>query len=98
MSIVTLPSGLGLIVPPPPDTGFIFENKQVPKFNEAVKLCEALHGGIPQLAIIGWDIAIDANERVKILEWNTGHCDIKFSEAMTGPCFRGLCWERFARS
>jgi hypothetical protein len=29
------------------------------------------------------------------IEWNGGHCDIKFSEATTGPCFTGLNWSRF---
>jgi hypothetical protein len=30
-----------------------------------------------------------------VLEWNSKHCDIKFSEASTGPCFLGLDWEQY---
>lgn len=81
-----------------PDTGVAFEGKRIPKFAEAVATCIDLHAALPQFAIIGWDIAIDRNERVKIIEWNADHPGIKFSEATTGPCFQGLGWEKFARS
>ncbi len=77
-----------------PDTGVAFENRCIPKFSEAVATCVGLHARIPQFAIIGWDIAIDRDEKVKIIEWNADHPGIKFSESTTGPCFRGLGWEK----
>ncbi len=76
-----------------PDTGVPFENKRIPKFTNAVTTCVELHAKRPQFAIIGWDVAIDRDEKIKIIEWNADHPGIKFSEATTGPCFRGLGWE-----
>jgi len=76
-----------------PGTGFEFAGREIPQFSEAVSICAALHDRIPQILVIGWDVAIDKFGEVKLMEWNTGHSDIKFSEAATGPCFRGLGWE-----
>ena len=78
-----------------PDTGFEYEGSAIPSFNKAASLCIDLHSTLLNIAIIGWDVAIEEKGQVKILEWNTGHCDIKFSEAVSGPCFLGLEWERY---
>ena len=80
-----------------PDTGFAFARQRIPGFPSAVKLCVSLHKKIPHLSIIGWDVAIARDEVIRILEWNSEHPDIKFSEATTGPCFVGLNWESFKR-
>ncbi|HEX3501632.1 MAG TPA: sugar-transfer associated ATP-grasp domain-containing protein [Stellaceae bacterium] len=80
--------------PAHPDTGFSFAKKRIPGFREATATCVALHRSFPHFAVIGWDVAIDRNDRVRLIEWNAAHCDIKFSEAATGPCFLGLGWER----
>ena len=40
-------------------------------------------------------MAICDDETTKVIEWNAKHCDIKFSEASTGPCFLGLGWEKY---
>jgi hypothetical protein len=78
-----------------PDTQVGFAGKRIPGFTNAVATCISLHASVPHFAVIGWDVAIDKDDQVKIIEWNGGHCDIKFSEAATGPCFVGLGWERF---
>jgi hypothetical protein len=52
-----------------------------------------LHATVPHFTIVGWDIAIGSDDEIKLIEWNGCHCDIKFSEATTGPCFTGLNWE-----
>jgi hypothetical protein len=77
-----------------PDSNVAFARKRIPGFEKAVRTCVSLHAAVPHFAIIGWDVAIDDDDQVKIIEWNGGHCDIKFSEAATGPCFVGLGWER----
>jgi len=77
-----------------PDTKVGFAGKCIPGFAKAVATCVSLHASVPHFAIIGWDVAIDKDDQIKIIEWNGGHCDIKFSEAATGPCFLGLGWER----
>jgi hypothetical protein len=80
-----------------PDTGYSFKNTRIPKFKEAIEVCVELHSKVPHFTIIGWDATIDNAEQVKIMEWNSSHCDIKFSEASTGPCFVGLDWEMYAK-
>lgn len=77
-----------------PDTNVVFAKQRIPCFSEAVDLCTNLHRSLPHFALIGWDVTIDADDEVKLLEWNAGHTDIKFSEATTGPCFLGLEWEK----
>jgi hypothetical protein len=80
-----------------PDTQARFAGKQVPAFAKAVQFCLDLHRRVPHFCILGWDIVIDTQEQIKLIEWNGAHCDIKFSEAATGPCFAGLGWELLAR-
>ena len=58
-------------------------------------MCIELHKKVPHITIIGWDMAICDDETTKVIEWNAKHCDIKFSEASTGPCFLGLGWEKY---
>lgn len=77
-----------------PDTQLSFSGKVIPHFQSASILCQALHQSCPHLTCIGWDVCIDRQNDVKIMEWNAGHNDIKFSEATSGPCFQGLGWER----
>jgi hypothetical protein len=77
-----------------PDTKVGFAGKRIPGLAKAIETCISLHRSVPHFAILGWDAAIDRDERVQIMEWNGGHTDIKFSEAVTGPSFLGLGWER----
>ena len=70
-----------------PDTGITFEGLVVPAFKNACIEVENLHNNYPFVQIIGWDVSINNEENIEIMEWNAGHNDIKFSEAMHGPCF-----------
>lgn len=76
-----------------PDTQLSFSGKVIPYFQNASSLCQALHQSCPHLTCIGWDVCIDRDNAVKVMEWNAGHNDVKFSEATSGPCFQGLGWE-----
>jgi hypothetical protein len=78
-----------------PVSGAIFRELQVPAYQRAAELACRLHAGVPQYLCIGWDLLIDPAERPWVLEWNTRHNGIGFSEAMTGPNFRGLNWESY---
>lgn len=79
--------------PEHPDSGFAFAGQLIPNFPRAIAECERLHRKLPNFAIIGWDVSITEDGEVRIIEWNAGHPDIKFSEATTGPCFSDLGWE-----
>lgn len=80
-----------------PDTGFRFAGQAIPRYEEAAALCKSLHQSCPHMLCLGWDLCIDQQERPRIMEWNARYNDIKFSEATTGPCFRGLGWENLWR-
>ena len=76
-----------------PDTNFVFSKKRIPLFKEAVETCIKLHASVPHFRIIGWDIAISEDEKIRLLEWNGALTDVVFHQATTGPCFSGLKWE-----
>lgn len=75
-----------------------FQGKLIPAFDECRKLVTTLHKRVPYVRCIGWDVTLDDKERVRIMEWNASHNDIKFSEATQGPCFSDLHWERLTKT
>jgi len=78
-----------------PDSNYSFSNTYIPRFRDAVEICVKLHSSIPHFPIVGWDVTVDYDEKVKVIEWNAGmpHPGIKFDEGTIGPCFTGLNWE-----
>ena len=78
-----------------PDSGFVFEGSQIPCFKDARDLCLQLHAKLPHDPIVGWDIGVTQSGKIEIMEWNSGHTDIKFSEATVGPIFAGCDFGRF---
>jgi hypothetical protein len=77
-----------------PDTKRTFAGVKIPAFAKAVATVLELHKRIPFARCVGWDLIIDREENVRLMEWNAEHNDIKFSEATQGPCFADLGWER----
>lgn len=77
-----------------PDSGVRFAGVKVPCFEQCMATVLRLHRKIPFARCIGWDVTVDANEQVKVMEWNGRHNEVKFSEATQGPCFADLNWER----
>lgn len=78
-----------------PDTLIPFSNLLVPGYQEAVRSALSLHQSFPLVRAIGWDFAVDKDNRPVLMEWNGYGNDIKFSEATQGPCFKDLGWEHF---
>lgn len=76
-----------------PDTYFIFKNKVIPNFEKCINTVLELHKKVTFSRVIGWDVIIDKNNIIQVMEWNGYHNDIKFSEATQGPCFSDLEWE-----
>lgn len=81
-----------------PDSGFVFAGNEVPNYVACRQTVEWLHRRIPLVPSIGWDLTVARDGSVQVLEWNSGHNDIKFSEATSGPCFGGLGWELLGRN
>ena len=76
-----------------PDTKVCFYDKEIPYFEKLKTVALNLHSKIPFMSCVGWDLTIDKNNKVQLIEWNGKNNDIKFSEATTGPCFINLGWE-----
>ena len=80
-----------------PDSKVRFAGVTIPAFADCLKTVLDHHKKVPFARCVGWDVAVDYDERVKLMEWNAEHNDIKFSEATQGPCFADLRWERLIR-
>jgi hypothetical protein len=79
-----------------PVTHATFAGVEIPSFDAAVDRCLAWHRRIPQAGVIGWDVTIDADSAVQLLEWNMRRPGVVFHKALSGPNFTELGWERFA--
>jgi len=77
-----------------PDTQVLFANKIIPQFDKCLSTALELQKSMPLVRCIGWDMIVDKNEKIKVMEWNGYDTDIKFSEATQGPCFKDLGWEK----
>ncbi|MES2982045.1 MAG: sugar-transfer associated ATP-grasp domain-containing protein [Verrucomicrobiota bacterium] len=76
-----------------PDTHIPFAGKAVPHFDKCADTVIELHKKIPYVRCLGWDITVDSNNQVQVIEWNAGHNGINLSEAVHGPCFADMGWE-----
>lgn len=72
-----------------------FANVKLPNFRNCVDIVTSLHLKVPFVGCIGWDVTVDKEGQVVVLEWNGMYPGIAFIEATQGPCFVDLGWERF---
>jgi hypothetical protein len=79
-----------------PDSNVPFAGAKIPAFDDCLRTVLKHHSKVPFVRCIGWDVAIDHDGGVQLMEWNGVHNDIKFSEATQGPCFADLGWDRLA--
>ena len=77
-----------------PDSDIAFAGKRIPEFDNCVSVALELHRLIPYMRCVGWDMVVDKDNDIKVMEWNGGHNGIMFSEATQGPCFSDLGWEK----
>lgn len=82
-----------------PDSGFVFEDKPIPFFREAVQLALRAHATFDRIQAVGWDIAITSNGPV-IIEGNQlfsifgpQFCNRSFNEELNTfvlPCVQAV--------
>ena len=53
-----------------PDTGVKFKGFHIPRWEELVATCRKAHDLTPDAPVVGWDICIDSNNNIEILEGN----------------------------
>jgi hypothetical protein len=71
-----------------------FANIEIPNFKKCLDVVTSLHLKVPYVRCIGWDLIVDTQGEVIVLEWNGDHNGIKFTEATQGPSFADLGWEK----
>lgn len=72
-----------------------FTNVKIPSFENCINVVKSLQMKVPFVRCIGWDVTVDNEGEVVVLEWNGVHNGISFSEATQGPSFADLGWEKF---
>lgn len=71
-----------------------FSGMVLPEFKKCISKVKQMHSKIPFVRCIGWDIIVNKDNEVEIIEANGGHNGITFNEMVQGPCFSGLNWEK----
>ncbi len=81
-----------------PDNNLLFKDRVIPAFTDCLAEIIRMHKHIPFVRCIGWDIILDKNNHVRLIEANGGHNGIAVAESMQGPCFKGLSWEKLKKN
>ena len=81
-------------IPAHPASDAMFRGNVVPAFKECVSTVVEMHRTYPYTRHIGWDLVVDTEEKVRIMEWNGYSVGIMTIEMIQGPCFADLGWER----
>ena len=63
-----------------PTTAEPFAGKTIPAFEQCLRTVISHHQRIPFVGAVGWDVTVDSDEAVQILEWNGFHNGIGFSK------------------
>ena len=77
-----------------PTSHVAFAGNVIPAFETCVRTVTELHQKTPYTRCIGWDVTVDREEHVRLMEWNAEYNGISYQEATQGPCFADLGWER----
>lgn len=81
-----------------PNNDVSFADRALPSFNKCLNEIKKLHKQIPFVQCIGWDLIVDNNNNVRIIELNGGHTGIAFNETVDGPGFKDLNWESIGKN
>lgn len=76
-----------------PDTGRLFADTTIPDYDRYVETVTSLHQKLPHNRCLGWDLIMDHQNRIQVMEYNSYHNGMKYPEGVYGPCFADLGWE-----
>lgn len=62
------------------------DNLVIPKFKEMIDCCFVLHQGLPYNDLIGWDMTLDENGDIVLVEYNYA-ADAELIQISSGPLF-----------
>ena len=72
-----------------PDSGISFEGYKIPMVPEMQEIAIKLHERIPQLGMVSWDLTIDNQKRVTLIEVNTRDQAVWFPQMVNGESIFG---------
>ncbi len=81
-----------------PDNDYSFAQTRLPQYDKCISEIKRMHSNIPFIRCIGWDLIVDNNDDVVVIEVNGGHPGVTFIETVQGPCFKSLGWENSHKS
>lgn len=67
------------------DNGVVFKDFVIPKYAQMQELAKRYHDELPYVKLIGWDLAIDENDDIVLIEINADTPGL--FQAATGPAF-----------
>lgn len=70
-----------------PNTGVIFNNTEIPGFNDACDFCTSNHKIFPHFTFISWDIGINKYSKPIFIEFNLSTQEIGTHQLINGPLF-----------
>lgn len=76
---------------PKTDNGIIFKEVQVPKYKEMIAHLEKMHKSLfPNCGVVGWDVTIDKEYQVCIIEYNLWDPGTNIEQFVSGDFFQSF--------
>ena len=73
------------------DNGIVFENLQMPKFQEMIEFLEMMHKKLfPNCGVIGWDVTIDKDYKTRVIEYNLWDPGTNIEQFVCGDFFKSF--------
>lgn len=67
-----------------PDTGFVFEGYLIPQVPFLIQAAKKMHARVPQLKIMSWDLTLDKDDGIILVEVNTIGQTVWFPQMANG--------------
>ena len=80
-----------------PNTNIKFEGYEIPKLKEMIEFTKKYHYRIHHIGIIGWDLTVDENNNIVIIEANASCPSLWFPQYCTGEGFFGENTEKMIK-
>lgn len=69
------------------DAGVILKDFKVPNYSEVLDFAKEGHKNLPYFKIVSWDICINDNSEIILIEYNIDGQDINIHQMLNGPLF-----------
>jgi hypothetical protein len=70
-----------------PDSGVPFEGQSIPEFPAVLETVATIAAAVPPLRLLGFDVTIDSEGAVRVVEINTRNLEINFLQTFGGALF-----------